>query len=207
MNLAPLLILVVNSYTEPTSLDLNYKSPEWQANIRRGLLPYHQLTVGDFRAVDQHVSGTYAYTSGFMAFQYEAKLSGRGPYRASLTSLKIRSGLDKSKTWYKRGLPNEREWLSHEQVHLDINEIAAYELASRSLGSFPSGTGSSPQAATDDLKRGLARFFEQFQQEVQSRQARYDKETHSGLNKTAQAKWKTSIEKTLKRAGVKTKWP
>lgn len=201
-----LLILTAAPYAGPTNLDQNFNSLDWKSNFRRGLVPYHDLVLSDFRVVDKTPSDHLAYTTGFIEFRYEGQVSGRDPFQARITRLRVWSGLDRKLTWYKRGLENESEWISHEQGHLDINEIAAYQFASIPPSNFPIGTGRSPQGAQDDLKQAIGKYFNQFYEASQQTQDRYDRETNGGTNKMAQIQWKGYLTQALKTAGIQAKW-
>jgi hypothetical protein len=201
-----LLILTSTPFAGPTNLDQNFNSVDWRSNFRRGLVPYHNLVLSDFKVLDKTPSDHLAYTTGFIEFRYEGQVSGRDPFRARITRLRVWSGLDRNLTWYKRGLENASEWISHEQGHLDINEIAAYQFASTPLSNLPVGTGRSPEGAQEDLKQAIAKYFNQFYEASRQTQARYDQETSGGTNKIAQVQWKAYLAQALKNVGVQARW-
>jgi hypothetical protein len=94
--------------------------------------------------------------------------------------------LDRNKSWKKHlaGI----SILKHEQGHFDITEIFARKLYS-AIGDL--------QPSKKTIEKTVSRLAEKIIQQKNDFQKKYDTETNFGMNKEAQARWESMIEKEL----------
>lgn len=187
--------------------DTNYDSPTWRNSIAAGYTPYHRLTAADFRVDDGATSESAIYTTGFIHYKYEGTcMPARGHrVRAVAVCAEVLAGFDSSKSW-RRQAASSLDYLSHEQGHLDINELAAIDFAKDIVRDPPAAEGGSPPEALASLGREFDRRYRSMGDQNTRDQAAYDSATDSGVNVQAQAKWAAAMAARLAKAHVAPTW-
>jgi Bacterial protein of unknown function (DUF922) len=178
-------------------------APPWREEIANGYFPYHRLTATDF-PVNDHIDPEYGmYTWMFFHYWYDHRLIMRnGHVVARVTKWLVWSGFDRNKSsrksWFKLG----KEALSHEQVHLDINELHSRRLARMSLDMLPHGIGTDAKEASADLVQKIEALADRVSGEAKKEHNQYDAETAHGENLSKQREWSAAIQARLERAGI-----
>lgn len=159
------------------------RMPTWQDQIARGLVPYHQVTVDDFR-VDDKTDPKSAYSiKPFIDPRYHYLLMQNGGwYYAYLQQWVIFSGLDKNQSWRKSKFKEMERALPHAQAWLDLNEIGARQLAALKPGELPSGRGATPPDAAEALRKNLDAFLKEKYKTLQAEGDQFQKATNHGAN-------------------------
>lgn len=201
-----LATLFVLSTASAGGIENDYRSREWTDYIRGGLVPYHQLTFESFRVADPRHERCDAYTMGFIQFRYESEVTGEGPYIANVKKLRVWSGLDRNQTWRRPWINRSHPFLSHEQHHLDLNELAATRFAQIPADLLPTGRGRNKDDAKRDLAMNLNRLFRMTMEGVQREHDQYDRETRGGEDPRAQVDWSNKVTAALRSAGIRATW-
>jgi hypothetical protein len=171
---------------------------------RRDHLPYRRLTVADFRIVERNFAPHPIYTRGFIEYRFGFRWSeSDGRFRAVVTEWSVDSGFDRGRSFRWRGFHLLEQFLQHEQGHLDLNEIAARELAGRPPADLPVGRGASLAEAERELSESLAVVVRTAVLRAQSEQDRYDRETEHGQDRLAQRRWDLAIARRLETLGIR----
>lgn len=157
--------------------------PTWQDEIAKGLVPYHQVTVDDFR-IDDKTSTDSAYSiKPFIDPRYHYLLMRNGDwYYAYLDQWIIFSGLDKNQSWRKSKFREMQRSLPHAQAYLDLNEICARQLAALKPGELPSGRGATPPEAAAALQQNIELFLKEKYKPLQTEADEFQKATNHGAN-------------------------
>ncbi|HEY6207021.1 MAG TPA: hypothetical protein VIW21_12730 [Chthoniobacterales bacterium] len=123
----------------------------WDDEIAKGLLPYHQLKVEDFRVADQ--TDAAFRVKGFIDPHYRLFLkAGHGGFvYAYIDQWVVFSGFDRNESWRKSSFRDMKVELPYAQTFIDITEIYGRQLAAIQTGQLPFGRGASPDAAQADL--------------------------------------------------------
>lgn len=180
-----------------------HEAPPWKEEMAKGYIPYRRLAATDF-PVNDHLNPEYGmYTSVFFHYWYNHRWSiQNGHVVDRITNWLVWSGFDRNKSsrksWFKLG----NEALSHEQGHLDINELYSRRLAEMSLDKLPHGEGASPKKASADLRQNVEALFDRVSKEAKKEHHRYDAETAHGKNLSKQREWSAAIQARLERAGI-----
>lgn len=180
-----------------------YDTPAWRKEIAIGFLPYHRLVRADFR-IDDRAHPKYAmYTFAFFHFNYRYVFSeDHGQVVARLTEWRVRSGLDRNRSWRKSWYKTVEKLLPHEQGHLDINELHSRRLAHMDLDKLPMGNGRDAGEAADDLKVKLKTLSTKVSEEDQAEQDAYDARTAHGTNQARQKEATAALQERLRQAGI-----
>jgi hypothetical protein len=127
--------------------------PTWNDEIAKGLLPYHQLTVEDFRVDDQVPSEAAFRVKGFIDPHYRLVLkAGHGGFvYAYIDQWIVFCGFDRNESWRKSSFRNMKLELPYAQTFIDITEIHGQHLAAIKTGQLPAGRGASADTAQADL--------------------------------------------------------
>jgi hypothetical protein len=168
-------------------------------DLAEGYQAYRQLTWDDFPVSDSHPSGMAAWTQTYIRYNFRSawKRAGNG-YRATVTSLDVRSGFQPSRMWRKRSFNTDGVGLLlHEQGHVDINEIEAQKIRAMPPEQLPVGTGATSADASADLGAKLKSLIERAIAEVSRQNQLYDSETDHGRNHEAQKRWLAKIRQQL----------
>src|SRR5262245_28453508 len=89
----------------------------------------HRLRWSDFKVVNKSPDGKYsANTATNISVNWKARVDSNGTWH--LTQVSVSLTLNRSRMWVVRGQQTD-QLLAHEQVHYDINAIAARTLESR----------------------------------------------------------------------------
>jgi hypothetical protein len=169
-----------------------------------GTKPYGKLEWGDFQGpvppnspndAESHVSTGYSYGSSTIT------PDGSGGYTATPNGLTTSAEFDKRKSWVKPGSQTP-ELLEHEQYHFDIAQHWAKELEKLQKG--VTGSGATPQAASDDLNKKLDEKAAACNKDCEALQDAYDKETDHGTNAEKQKEWCKKITDLLNTAAPNT---
>lgn len=179
---------------------------DWKDWIRKGLLPYHKLTLSDFRINDKTRPAAAMSTMAFCHYQFVSEIKeDRGHAVARVSQWFLRSGFDQnqsSRKSYAKGA--ETKWyLLHEQGHLDINELHGVLLANLTLDQFPMGAGATAKEANTDLQNKVAALADAYSKAHETEQDQYDAKTVHGSNDSEQLKATAALQIRLKRAGIR----
>ncbi len=175
------------------------RTPESLREEAEGLIPYRPLAWADFAQVDvPPEQAMQAHTQAFIRYSYRCSSKPvSGGWDAALTSLDVRSGIDRARCWRMRTLSGDPDkLLRHEQGHLDINEIAAKKLR-KPLGQWMHGFGATSAAAIQDLQIQIKRAFDEAINAARDEQTEYDTATNHGRIESAQLEWVARIKREL----------
>ena len=138
----------------------------------------YKLTWADFKGKPDSTSRNLAISSTGIAYSFR--------YSNTAFSYSAIAFLDRNKSWKKQlaGI----HILKHEQGHFDITEIFARKLYT-AIGNL--------QPSKKTIEKNVSRLAETIIRQKNDFQKKYDTETNFGMNKEAQAKWETMIEKEL----------
>jgi hypothetical protein len=191
---------IVFAESEDTS-----RMPTWQDEIAKGLVPYHQVTVDDFR-IDDKTNPDSAYSiKPFLDPRYHYLLMRNGDwYYAYLEKWVIFSGLDKNQSWRKSKFREMQRSLPHAQAYLDLNEICARQLAALKPGELPSGRGATPPEAAAALHQNIELFLKEKYKPLQAEADEFQKATNRGANTKKVLELGKAIRKRLDALPVPT---
>ena len=159
------------------------RMPTWQDEIAKGLVPYHQVTVDDFRIDDKTDPKSAYMIKPFVDPRYHYLLTYNGGWHyAYLDKWIIFSGLDRNQSWRKSTFKEMERALSHAQAWLDLNEICARQLAAMKPGELPSGRGATPLEAAEALHKNLDLFLKEKYKALQAEGEQFQKATNYGVN-------------------------
>jgi hypothetical protein len=147
---------------------------DWKAN--------QKLIWDDFRQRPDPSSPNAALTSSVIRYDFSYN-------SAAGLIFHIRCQFDKNTSWAR---VKTDYILSHEQGHFDITEIYARRLF-KAFKDYPA----TPSA---DIKKDINKIYVDIMHQLQARQADYDKETSSSLNKPEQEEWLKKISEELKQS-------
>lgn len=199
-------LMVLVTATQVVSHEKNFRSREWTDLMRGGFVPYHQLTLNDFRVAERVRGDQEAFTLGFIRYRFEPSVSGTKTLTASVAKLRVWSGLDRNSTWRRPWLGVGHRFLAHEQHHLDINELAAHRFASTPANQLPTGTGENRDQALRDLASKIDIYFQTILRESQRQHDLYDRETRGGTDQVAQKRWSNATINALRASGIRALW-
>jgi Bacterial protein of unknown function (DUF922) len=177
--------------------------PSWEEEIANGHYPYHRLTPADFPINDAVYQQFGMHTEGFFQIHYHdhwTEIGGRAI--ALIIDWKVWSGFDRTKSSRRSWYQHTAETLTHEQGHLDINELHSKRLADTPLDKLPVGQGTTGPEAEADLARKMKALGERVVAEMHAEQERYDAETNHGKNAEKQRVWSAAIQTRLQSAGI-----
>ena len=172
----------------------------WQREIAKGYLPYHELTVDDFRIDnDAHPEGSY-WVQPFVHYYYLTlfkKPAGNTVY-AYIMEWTVLSGFDKNLSSRKAKFHNMKSELPYAQAILDINELFARHLAALQPGELPRGEGRSASEARRQLQYRLSLVYQKEVLEGVKRElAKLEEVTNHGQDKTKVHEMAAEISKRL----------
>ena len=186
--------LCANAQTPTPAPDL----PTWQDEIAKGCLPYHQLTVDDFRVSDDAKLDGDFYVSTCInpRYHYYVKPHAGWVY-AYISEWIVFSGFNKSRSWRKSSFHEMKAALRYAQALLDISEIRGRELGATKVGDLPEGRGASFEAAKAELDHKIKAFCEQKYKQAQAEEDAFSKATKFGENKKKVRELAAEIKKRL----------
>lgn len=199
-------LMVLATATQSISHERDFRSREWTDLIRGGLVPYHQLTLNDFRIAERGRGDSEAFTVGFIRYRFEPSVTGTSKVTANVAKLRVWSGLDRNSTWRRPWLDARHPFLAHEQHHLDINELAAHRFANIPASQLPTGSGENRDQALRDLANKIDQYFQTVLREAQRQHDLYDRETRGGTDETAQRRWSNATTNALRASGIRPLW-
>ena len=159
-------------------------TPTWQDKIAKGFIPYHQLTVDDFKIDDAaHPESDY-WVKPFLHphWHYFIKPYGDWVY-AYVDQWLIFSGLDKNESSRKSKFRGMKQALPFAQAYLDILEIHARHLAALKPGELPSARAAPQEEAQAALRQNLDAFLKVRFQLAQAETEVLMKATNRGANR------------------------
>ena len=172
--------------------------PTWQDEIAKGCLPYHQLTVDDFRVSNDAKSDGDFYVSTCIDPRYHYYLKPHaGWVYAYISDWIVFSGFNKSESWRKSSFHEMKASLPYAQALLGISEIRGRELGATKVGDLPEGRGASYEAAKAELDRKIKAFCEVKYKQAQAEDDAFAKATQFGENKKKVRELAAEIKKRL----------
>ena len=174
-------------------------------------IAHRALARGDFLATDpeavepvvQIPSGEPgAYVVVRLACVVEPKLEEPEPgrFQVEIARVEYLALLSRQRSWWNPEAPIPAEWiLRHEQLHFDIAELFAQDLAAQAaaLGAELRGSGADPNAALTDFRRRFAEHIRAAQGRFEEIERRYDRETKHGNDFGAQTEWFARVKRGL----------
>ena len=157
------------------------RSPTWKDEIARGFVPYHQLTVEDFRIDDNAKPGGF-WVKPFMHPFWQFVFTRRDWYYAYAAQWVVFSGFDTNESSRKSNFRDMKKWLPYAQACLDLYEIHARQLAALKPGELPSGRGATPEEAAKTLKQNMELFLKEKYKALETEAAEFQKATNNGSN-------------------------
>jgi hypothetical protein len=180
----------------------------WQDEITRGFVPYHQLTVEDFKIDDQAHPESGYWVRPFMHPHWRFFLKPYGDWvYAYIDQWIVFSGLDKNESSRKSKFREMKRSLPFAQAYLDIYEIHARQLAALKPGELPQGRGATPEEAKAALQQNLDAFLKEKYQPVITETEAFVKATHHGANQKKVLELAKEIRKRLDAIPARTESP
>ena len=151
--------------------------------MAKGIVPYHQLTVDDFRVNDQAHPKDGFYIQPSISPQYHFILkSYNGFIFAAVDQWVIFSGLNKNGTSRKSTFKEMKTHLPYAQAVLDLNETCARKIAAVLPGELPSVRAESSEAAETQLRQKIGAFLDAKYKENETEVDAFAKATDHGAN-------------------------
>jgi hypothetical protein len=159
------------------------RMPTWDEEIAKGLLPYHQLAVEDFRIDDKaHPELSYS-VKPFMDPRWHFIFTNNGGwYYAYVDQWVIFSGLDRNESSRKSKFKEMQRALPYAQAFLDLNEIYARQLAALKPGELPSGRGATLEEGASALHQNMEAFLKEKYKPLYAEAEEFQKATKQGTN-------------------------
>ena len=157
--------------------------PTWEDEIAKGFVPYHQLTVDDFRVDDNaHPEGVY-FVSPFLHPNWHYLTTAKGGFWfAYIDKWVVSSGFDKNASSRKSKFREMKGALPHAQAYLDIYEIHARQLAALKPGELPSARANTVSEVIETLKKNMDAFLEEKYKALNTEADEFQKLTGHGAN-------------------------
>jgi hypothetical protein len=158
------------------------RMPSWEDEISKGCVPYHQLTVEDFRIDDTAKPASGFWVKPCLHPFWHFVFTRRDWYYAYVDEWVIFSGFDKNESSRKSKFGEMKKWLPYAQAYVDLNEIQARQLAALKPGELPSGRGATPEEAAAALKQNMDAFLKEKYKQLEAEAAEFQKATNGGSN-------------------------
>lgn len=186
----------------------DYNSATWKLMVAEGKVPYHKLRGADYQVRNELPENAKVYTYGFTNYQFKVTFVqlSRSSVKAAISKLDVYSGFDVNKSGRLASMTDPSVYLSHEQGHLDLNELTSRTFAGLVASSSPEGFGSTRELANADLAEKLTAIYLKVSRENRKEQNRFDKDTESGLSQAGQMTATADLTTRLKRAEVQPTW-
>ena len=171
----------------------------WEAEIAKNLVPYHQLTVADFRVDDhQHPAADYTVKTFIdPQYHYVEGMSSGGTIYTSVADWTVFSGLDKNETVRNSSVRNMKEQLPYAQALLDLGEIRARELAALTPAQLPSAQGDTFQEARANLDEKIKALCSEKFAQAQAEMEAFEKATRKGRDRKKVQELGSEIKRRL----------
>ena len=183
-------------------------TPTWEDKIAKGLVPYHQLTVDDFKIDDKAHAEASFWIKPFVHPHYRYVRTWKdGWHYAYMAEWTVFSGFDKNESSRKSKFKEMKRSLPFAQAYLDLNEIYARQLAALLPGELPSGRGATQEEARVALEKNLDAFLKQKYQLLQAEGDAFLKGTNRGASEKKVLELGKAIRKRLDAIPVPTKSP
>jgi hypothetical protein len=191
------LLLCCGSIASGQNEDVS-RLPTWEDEIAKGCVPYHQLTVDDFRIDDQaNPEGVY-FVSPFIHPHWHYLTTGKGGFwYAYVDRWVVYSGFDKNASSRKSKFRDMKGALPHVQAYLDIYEICGRQLATLKPGELPSARGATPAEAIEILTKSMDAFLKEKYKAVDAEAQEFQKVTGHGANMKKVRELAKAIRKRL----------
>jgi hypothetical protein len=172
--------------------------PTWQDQIAKGFVPYHQLTVDDFKIDDEAHPDASFWVSAFLhpRWHYLVKQNGDWFY-AYVDQWIVFSGFDKNASSRKSKFREMKRSLPFAQAYVDIYEIHARQLAALKPGELPSGRGATREEAKAALEHNLDVFLKARYQPILTETDEFGKATDHGKKERKVLELGKAIRKRL----------
>ena len=178
----------------------NHAPVTWADEISKGFVPYHQLTVDDFRVDDKApIHGDYEVKTFIDPPQYRAaeKVSDNGVFQLYVTDWTVFSGLDKNGTARRARVRSMKSELPYAQALFDLTEMRARELAALTPAQLPSAQGNTLEAARASLEKQIDKLYQDKLAQAREETAAFQKATQGGRDKRKVHELAPKIRKRL----------
>lgn len=171
----------------------------WQTELARNMVPYHQLTVKDFRVDDKkHPESDYTVKTFIdPQYHYLEHLADDGTAYVYVTDWTIFSGLDTNETVRKSSVRDMSERLPYAQALFDLGEIRARELAALRPAQLPSAQGTSIDSARAGLDEKIKTLCAQKFAQARAEMEQFEKATRKGTDRKKVQQLAGEIRKRL----------
>ena len=157
--------------------------PTWEDEIAKGYVPYHQLTVDEFRIDDQvHPESLYLVSPFIHPNWHYLTTWKAGFWFAYIDKWIVYSGFDKNGSSRKSKFHEMKGALAHAQAYLDIYELGGRQLAALKPGELPSGRGATSAEAIETLTKGVDALLKEKYKQVDAEAEEFQKLTGHGTN-------------------------
>ena len=131
----------------------------WEEEIAKGFLPYHQLTVDDFRVDDSKSDKEDFSFQSFIHPRYNVRSVPAGNATdAIVEDWKIFAGLDRNGSYRRSKYKEMQSMLPYVQAFLDLTEIHARELAALKPDALPHTRATSFFDAKTELDAAVSKL-------------------------------------------------
>jgi hypothetical protein len=179
--------------------------PTWDDEIAKGLLPYHQLAVEDFRIDDKaHPELSYS-VKPFMDPRWHFIFTNNGGwYYVYVDQWVVFSGVDKNESSRKSKFKEMQRALPYAQAFLDLNEIYARQLAALKPGELPSGRGATLEEAASALHQNMEAVLQEKYKPLYAEAEGFQKATQQGTNTKKVRELGNALKKRLEALSAPT---
>jgi len=173
------------------------RMPTWQDETAKGFVPYHQLTLEDFRIDDKAHPESVYWVRPFIHPFWHFIWTRRDWYYAYVDQWVVFSGLNKNESSRQSTFRDMQKSLPHAQAYLDLYEIHARQLAALTPGELPSGRGATPEEAGQALRQNMDAFLKERYKLIEAEATEFQKATDHGSNKKKVRELGAAIRKRL----------
>jgi hypothetical protein len=170
----------------------------WDDAIKRGFLPYHQLTVDDFPVKDRPERDGGYNVKTFIEPRWQFYLKPyNGWIHAYVGQWLVFSGFDRNESWRNSKFHEMKAELPYAQAILDIAEIYGRELAALKEGELPQARGATQEEARAELEGKIKVFCNERYARAQAEIDKLAKETDRGAKRKKLQELSAAIRKRL----------
>lgn len=190
--------ILLAELTNASSQTTPYPRPTWQDMLAKGIVPYRQLRVDDFRIDDKAHPKNNFYIRTVVSPQFRHFVKAHGSfYYATIDDLVIFSGFMKQETTRKSSFKEMKGSLPYAQALLDLNEIHARRLAALKTGELPEARGNTIEDAQANLRAKVNEFLDAKDKELKTEMEAFMKATDYDAKKKKVREMAAEIRKRL----------
>ena len=198
-------ILLVLALFAVAAVAQNDGAAKWQEEIAQGFVPYHQLTLEDFRVDDSKSKKDDFSFQSFIHPRYEVRaVTTDVGSEAVIENWRIFSGLDKNGSFRRGNYKKMGAMLPYVQAFLDLTEIQARELAALSPDQLPRTRATSFFDAKTEVDAAVKKLVAERFAKINAEAEALTRETKKGEDTKKVQAMAAEIRKRLEATPAKT---